>query len=519
MNTYSNDLFELIRSLSKSEQRYFKLFSALHKGCKTNTKLFDAIVKQGRRKNPKYDEEKIKKEFRQEHFISYLSQAKNYLYDQILKSLEAYRSSTDSELRSLLNQAEILLERGLYKRCKLVLLKLDKEAVKHEKYAYAFEAAILSNQLILKMPANQRTENEMRTNADNSRNYLKKIENIAGYSHLQTQMNYLILQSGRLVRNKKELKKWDAIMKNPLLHDESQAITLNSKLHMYLGLNFYYNVTDDLEKTYQFCYKIVQLFESNPDLLTENINKYVTFLINLLVSYARKNMHNELYNGIQKLKNISATCKIKLPFQLEAKIFEYSYSLELDYYLITGQFQKIDTVAHDIEKGLIKYSGENGRSSVMLCLGIAHLFLINGNYKKSLIWINKILLDNRLLNSGDDRIYFFCIIRLILYYELKYTNELPYMLKSTYRLFVKKKKMYKVEESILNFLKKSLKMPDQKELTLAYTELKESISGIIKDPSEKKVIEYFDFISWLESKIENRSFSDILKSKISKNGY
>ncbi len=33
------------------------------------------------------------------------------------------------------------------------------------------------------------------------------------------------------------------------------------------------------------------------------------------------------------------------------------------------------------------------------------------------------------------------------------------------------------------------------------------------DPYEKGAFEYFDFISWLESKIENRPFAEIIKEK------
>ena len=37
--------------------------------------------------------------------------------------------------------------------------------------------------------------------------------------------------------------------------------------------------------------------------------------------------------------------------------------------------------------------------------------------------------------------------------------------------------------------------------------------SVSKDPSEKIMFEYFDFISWLESKTENRTFSEIMKEK------
>lgn len=514
MKTYSDDLFMLIKSLSKSEQRYFRLFSSLHKGRKVYIKLFDVIVKQCGKENAEYNETVIKKEFHKEHFVKYLSQAKNYLYDLILKSLEAYHSSLDSELRSLLNQAEILLDKRLYERCKAIILKLEQKAVKHEKYLYAFEAGMLKNHLLLQMGTHKKTDTEMKVNYENGNGYLEKFKNICDYSHLQMQMNYLMLQSGRLVRNKKELKKWDVIIKNPLLQDESKAITLNSEIHMCLALVFYYNVTGDLQNVQQYSARVVKLFESNRNLLIKNLNKYVTFLINLLVSYVTLYKHDELWQGIQKLKNISNDYQVKLSTQLEIKIFEFGSSLELDYYQITSQFHKIDIVINEIEQGFTKYSGKITRvREIMLYFGIACMLLINKNYKKSLLWINKILNNLNKMNSEYELIYFSGLLRLILYYELKYFEELPYILKSTYRFFIKKKKLYKVEESILNFLKKSFKISDQQELNNAFMELKEDIIKITKDPLEKKVLEYFDIISWLESKIEKRPLADVIREK------
>ena len=54
----STELFQLIKSLSKSEKRYFKLTSSLQSGDKNYMKLFDAIELQD-----SYDEQEIKINF------------------------------------------------------------------------------------------------------------------------------------------------------------------------------------------------------------------------------------------------------------------------------------------------------------------------------------------------------------------------------------------------------------------------------------------------------------------------
>ena len=58
----SDELFKLIKSLTKSEKRFFKLSSSLQSGEKNYLKLFDAIEKQ-----LEYDEEDIKNTFKKEN--------------------------------------------------------------------------------------------------------------------------------------------------------------------------------------------------------------------------------------------------------------------------------------------------------------------------------------------------------------------------------------------------------------------------------------------------------------------
>ena len=70
----STELFQLIKSLSKSEKRYFKLTSSLQSGEKNYMKLFDAIEEQ-----TEYDEDAIKSKFKTETFIKHLPSEKNHL--------------------------------------------------------------------------------------------------------------------------------------------------------------------------------------------------------------------------------------------------------------------------------------------------------------------------------------------------------------------------------------------------------------------------------------------------------
>ncbi len=90
----SNELFDLIKSLTKSEKRFFKLQSALQSGDKNYVRLFDLIDKMS-----EYDEENVKKTFKGEKFIKHLPSEKNHLYKLILKALRSYYGETSVSSR------------------------------------------------------------------------------------------------------------------------------------------------------------------------------------------------------------------------------------------------------------------------------------------------------------------------------------------------------------------------------------------------------------------------------------
>lgn len=131
-------LFELIKSLSKSEKRYFKLLSSRHTiGDENNyVKLFDFIDKQ-----TAYDEDAIFIEFKDEAFLHRFSITKKRLYDHVLSALDAFHAtnSVDAQLFKMLHSADILFNKSLYDQCARVLRSAEKLAEKNKRYTLLAE--------------------------------------------------------------------------------------------------------------------------------------------------------------------------------------------------------------------------------------------------------------------------------------------------------------------------------------------------------------------------------------------
>ena len=138
--TPSTKLFNLIKSLSGSEKRYFKLFATKNKSNKTNkyVLLFEAIDMQ-----VVFDDEKLKEIiYKNEPILSRkYSEIKAYLYDLILKSLHGYdeKSSVDFKIKGLLHSVRVLYKRSHYEDCKELLQKVKKLAYIYESFANILE--------------------------------------------------------------------------------------------------------------------------------------------------------------------------------------------------------------------------------------------------------------------------------------------------------------------------------------------------------------------------------------------
>ncbi|HHS95506.1 MAG TPA: hypothetical protein ENJ45_02870 [Phaeodactylibacter sp.] len=108
------------------------------------------------------------------------------------------------------------------------------------------------------------------------------------------------------------------------------------------------------------------------------------------------------------------------------------------------------------------------------------------------------------------------ILNLIIHYEMGNNELLEYLLRSSYRFLRKRNRMFEFEKRLMRFIKNSKDMIYRKQIKKAFIILKEDFESLLQIPSEKAMLQYFDFIAWLESKIENKTFAEIIKHRAEK---
>ncbi len=134
----SDELFKLIKSMSKSEKRYFQLYASLFTSRNKNTYviLFNQIEKQ-----KEYNEPKVLRAFRLKGIKVDLPSLKVYLYDLILKCLKNYKTDhdIDEQIQSLISSAKLLHKKQLNVQAKKYLKKAKVMAEDNERFLLLIE--------------------------------------------------------------------------------------------------------------------------------------------------------------------------------------------------------------------------------------------------------------------------------------------------------------------------------------------------------------------------------------------
>jgi hypothetical protein len=500
----SDNLFKLIRSLNKSEKGYFKKYATFHVRHEQNnyTKIFDAIDTQA-----EYNETKLLHKFRNEQFINQFAVAKNYLYNMILESLEAYHKNATTEIRSLLNRVEILVDKGLHSQAKKLLKKAKEMAITYEKLTYIPEINLME-QSIYRMQYN------VESIKDNSDDLIEEIEhcamrikNIAEYESLKNRLYVQHIEMG-VSRNEKEIQSYGWLLKSTLLKNDRQALSLNAKILYYELYASYYNYIEDSQKCYEFSKKLIQLIEEHPQVIEGNVNFPTLFLYRHSIQCYNIGKYHEALEYISRMEILKPKSEIQ-----RLNILLKAYNTKLNVYFKMGNFKKCQQLIPEIEILLEKSKDADKLLKEIIYLQVTSLLMIAEEYKQALKWLVKANISENLTIRQDLE----CIGRImeiVLHYELGKFDIMEYRIKSTYRFIGKKQKLYKLEKVILLSIRKMINVNSKQESIQFFKQLILALKPIVKDPLEEKFLSYFDIISWLESKVDNKKFADVVKSKL-----
>ncbi|MEO6882473.1 MAG: hypothetical protein ABI199_00460 [Bacteroidia bacterium] len=505
----SDELFQLIKSMSKSEKRFFKLMSSLQTGAKNYVRLFDAIELQ-----ETYNEAAIRKELKRETFIKHLPSEKNHLHKLIMKSLRAYHAniSMSAQLKEQINDIEVLFDKALYKQCRKALEKVKKQAYFYEKFYLILEIINLEKKLIDMEAHFGMMDIDLNDLLEKENKVIEQSGNFGKYQIIFSKLNYWVRQK-MVMRNSKEQSFTEYLLNEPLMQDESRALSISAKIVFHHIKGMYYMASGSgLDKTLVHFTALLKLMDTYPQMAKEMSKRYLSAINNIVFCHLAENKYEKCFNNIDKMRSL-LTLPEFASIDLQLKIFTSSYNAELLIYNDLGEFDKAVKLVNPIAAGLKKYEGKiNTEEVVIFYYNISAVYFGNGDFHKALLWNNKIL-NEREKELRQDLYGFSRLLNLIIHYELGNTQLIEYEIRSVIRLYSSKDKTHKFEHLVLEYIRKLIKVKRGASTETIFLDFKKEMEILIEDKFERVALEFFDFISWIESKTEKITFAQAIRRK------
>jgi hypothetical protein len=191
--------------------------------------------------------------------------------------------------------------------------------------------------------------------------------------------------------------------------------------------------------------------------------------------------------------------------------FVYLNIAKINQHFMLGSFSEGLALVPYLEEKLSEYELYLDRHRVLVFYyKIANLYFGSGDPSTSIDYLQKIIQWK--VDLRNDLQCYARLLHLIAHYELGNTDILEYLTKSVYRFMSKMQNLTIVEEAIFIFLRSSFHLT-VKELKPAFEKLLNDLKKVEKDRFATRAFAYLDIISWLESKIYERSMADIIREK------
>ncbi len=499
----SNELFELIKSLTKSEKRFFKLSSSLQSGDKNYLRIFDAIDKQ-----EVYDEDEIRKQFRKENFIKHLPSEKNHLYKLILKSLRAYygESSVSSILKHELKNIEILYKKALYKECNKFLNRAKKMAVENEKFYYLFELLAWEKLLLEESYEAGIFSKDLDALIQEEQDTIEKLRNLAAYHVLYSKINY-VFRSGGYVRSPLDKAVVEEISHHPLIVGKNTALSKRAATICYYIQGFCAAANVDKLTALAKFQKAKEILDRAPAIRNDLSLRYVRTLGNMLALEIDLGQLEVAADTIAYIEKVGME-EAFLSDDIQLTIFKTTSLGRLRILEKQGEFDKAFEIIDEIEHRLENSPGRINKEQELLFITTIALVCFGAQrYKESLHWLNRVLNDNE-ANLRQDIYSYARIFNLVVHYELGNFELLEYVIKSTTRYLNKRQRDFELELTILNFMKRLAKRTSGQSQESVLLEFKSELQKHFQNETDQIILEYFNFPAWVESKLKGTSFRE-----------
>ena len=509
-NRNPDSLFQLISSLEKSEKRNFKLYIKRnsHNENLKIIELFDAMDKLKH-----YDESVLLKKLTSIQKPQ-LSNIKVHLFNQLLASLRLLKSSDsiDLQLNEQFDYAHILYKKGLFVQSLKILDRVKEIARTNQKFNFLIQVISLEKR-IETLHISRSMQSRANQLSDEALEVSSRIDMVTRLSNLAIRLYGWFILHGH-VRNERDEEILIEFMKINLPPNAFSQTGFYEKLYLYQSFSWYAFIRMDFLMYYRYSQKWIDIFEQQPLMIRVETGHYIKGLHNLLNAHFDLRNYPKFDETLAKFETFAKTDRVQHHENFRTHSFIYIVSAKMNRHTMLGTFAEgILEVPYILEK-LKEYALYLDEHRVLVInYKIATLYFGSGDYATCIDYLHKIINDK--VDIRSDLQCYARLLHLMAHYELGNFELMESLTKSVSRFMAKKENLTVVEKEMFRFLRSSLYLSGNK-LKTQQENFLHKIQLLAKQRFETRAFAYLDIISWIESKVNEKSMSEIIRAKFLK---
>lgn len=496
MSNYSKDpLFILIKSLSRSEKRQFKLYV---NRIQTNSDakfltLFNALEKMDN-----YDEKAII----EQNITSrvQLSNLKANLYRNILVSLRMNPSKKNIriQIREQLDFATILYQKGLHKQSLKILDKTKATAIEKEEKALALEIIelekVIESQYITRSISGRADELIAQSEQMSLQNFYT-----IQLSNLSLKLYSEILTSG-YAKDDLEKQKILDLFNSKMLQVDPGELNFREKLWYFKTHVWRCFLLQDYYSAYKFVKSWVELFYEHPSMIVSNPiwflkgNSYLFKLLLLFKSESRFFYWND------KLDQALNSSYFPTSSNIDSMVFLMQFNNKLNKEIIKGTYQGNLLFIKHLQRGINEYRNMiDEHHFLVIYFKVAAVYFGYKNYEQSLAYTSRIL-ENTTYAVQQELLFHTRILALMAQFESGLDEKYETYLKANRLLVTKMKNKTPIHDALNDLFEGLINTypTAQKQVLQLYVD---KAKKLFKNRYYRRSILYIDVLNWAQGKL------------------
>lgn len=491
-----DDVFLLVKSLSKSERIYFKKYAFMQKSANSKAYflMFDLLAQQ-----EIYDEKAIKEKLKHTPLYNNFSVAKNYLYQLILDlAVQFDKNKISVKLEQDLMKLNFLIRRNLESQAKEHIKNIKKIIFKYELFEYynvlyniefGLQKYNLDDAANIKLLA---LEKEM---VDNKLYHHFKID----YDKYQVWINRFH-NTQVFLRTEKQIEETKLLLIDSM-DNMNEHLMLKSVVQLYQIKIFTLMGLDEasIHEAYDTSIKLLHLLEKQRNKLQINALFYIVVFKNIIRTIGMVQDYTYFHDVVKEIRLLLQ----HIEHERSKNEMEFEFIItELNIHYHNKNLKAVKENLKNINPFIDNVYKDNIHTLVLVYFDLALFHFYTDDFEQALNYVNLIFNQKNIETKQTIKSYTE-ILRLLILIESD-----TFLTSENYYYNLKKKIyrdgcLFKCENAILNFIEEYIYTNEKKILVLAKHQ--KIINDILQDSYENNFLKYVRIDWWLAAKIQDKT--------------